>query len=88
MGDGYKNTIPNSASAHINFRIVKNQTSKKMLGAFDQRLQTTLPAYVDYELEIGDMYEPVKIDTGHLYIKKAEKVLQHIFDQPVFFKYS
>jgi len=30
----------------------------------------------------------VKIDTNNFYIKKAETVLQQIFGQPVFYKYS
>jgi len=60
----------------------------KVLGAFDQWLQTTLPAYLDYELEVGSMFEAVKIDTSNFYIKKAETVLQQVFDQPVFYKYS
>ncbi len=88
IGDGYKNAIPNVAHAHINFRIVKNQTPRKVLGAFDQRLQTTLPEYLDYELDVGDMYEAVKIDTNNFYIKKAEAVLHQVFGQPVFYKYS
>ncbi len=88
VGDGYKNAIPNVAHAHINFRIVKNQTPRKVLGAFDQRLQTTLPEYLEYELEVGTVYEAVKIDTNNFYIKKAETVLQQIFGQPVFYKYS
>lgn len=67
---------------------MKNQTSRKALGAFDQWLQTTLPEYVEYELEIGSMYEPVKIDTNNFYIKKAESVLQQVFDKPIFYKYS
>ncbi len=88
VGDGYKNAIPNIAHAHINFRIVKNQTPRKVLGAFDQRLQTTLPEYLEYELEVGTVYEAVKIDTNNFYIKKAETVLQQVFGQQVFYKYS
>lgn len=84
----FKNAIPNIAHAHINFRIVKNQTSRKTLSAFDQWLQTTLPTYIDYELEIDAMYEPVKVDINNFYIKKAEAVLQQVFDQPVFYKYA
>lgn len=87
-GDGYKNAVPNIAHAHLNFRIVKHQTPKKALGAFDQWLQTTLPEYLDYELEVGGSYEAVKIDTNNFYIKKAEAVLQRVFDKPVFYKYS
>ncbi len=86
--DGFKNAVPNSASAHINFRIVKNQTSRKVLSAFDQWLQITLPQYVDYELNVSAMYEPVKIDINNFYVKKAESVLQQIFGQSVFYKYS
>jgi hypothetical protein len=51
-------------------------------------LQTTLPEYVEYDLEIGDMYNPVKIDTNNFFIKKAETVLQQVFGQPVLYKYS
>lgn len=87
-GDGYKNAIPNVAHAHINFRIVKNQTARKAINSFDQWLQTTLPGYLDYELELGEMFEPVKIDMNNFYIKKAETVLEQIFDMPVFYKYS
>lgn len=88
VGDGFKNAIPNISYAHINFRIVKNQSAKKSLAAFDQRLQTTLPHYIEYELDVWAMYEPVKVDTNNFYIKKAEIVLQHVFGQPVFYKYS
>lgn len=86
--DGYKNTIPNKAVAHMNFRIVKHQNSKNTLAAFDQWLQTTLPDYLEYELDVWSMYEPVKIDMNNFYIKKAESVLQQIFDKQVFYKYS
>jgi hypothetical protein len=58
------------------------------LSAFDQWLQITLPQYVDYELDVSAMYEPVKIDINNFYIKKAESVLQQIFGQSVFYKYS
>gem|GEM_PF-982783 len=34
------------------------------------------------------MYEAVKIDTNNFYIKKAETVLQQVFGQQVFYKYS
>lgn len=87
-GDGYKNAIPNTATAHINFRIVKKQTTKNVLGSFDQRLQTVLPAYVEYDLTVGDMYEPVKIQADTPYIKRAEDVLQRVFAKPVIYKYS
>lgn len=88
MGKEYKHAIPNIAHAHIHFSIVKNQTSRKVLWSFDQRLQTTLPQYVDYELDVWPVYEPVKIETNNFYIKKAETVLQQVFGQPVFYKYS
>jgi len=88
MGEWYKNAIPNIASAHINFRIVKNQTAKKVLSAFDQRLQMTLPWYVDYELDVWVMYDAVKIDINNFTIKKAEIVLQNVFGKPVFYTYS
>ncbi len=88
VGDGFKNAVPNVAHAHINFRIVKNQNARKTIAAFDQWLQTTLPQYIDYELDVDAMYDPVKVDTNHFTIKKAEAVLQQIFWKPVFYKYS
>ncbi len=88
IGKEYKHAIPNVAYAYINFRIVKNQTTRKVIWAFEQRLQTTLPSYVAYELEIDAMYEPVKIDMNNLYVKKAEIVLEQIFSKKVFYKYS
>lgn len=88
VGDGFKNAVPNVAHAHINFRIVKNQNARKTIAAFDQWLQTTLPHYIDYELDVDAMYDPVKVDINHFTIKKAEAVLQQIFWKPVFYKYS
>ncbi len=86
--DEYKNTIPHQALAHINFRIVKNQNTKNTLAAFDQWLQTTLPEYITYDLNILSLYEPIKIDSNNFYIKKAEAVLSSVFSQTVFYKYS
>ncbi len=87
-GKQCKQAIPYIAYADLHFSTVKNQSSRNVLWAFDQRLQTTLPPYVEYELDVWSVYEPVKIDTNNFYIKKAESVLQHIFGQPVFHTYA
>ena len=50
LPDIYKNEIPHTVEAALNFRLVKKQTTTKVLSAFDQWIQTTLPPYVEYEI--------------------------------------
>lgn len=88
LWDIYKNEIPHTVEAALNFRLVKKQTTTKVLSAFDQWIQTTLPPYVEYEIILWDMYEPVKLSTTNTYIKKAATILEHLFGTPVVYMYS
>lgn len=87
-GDGFQNAIPHTATAHINFRFVQQQTVKKVLQSFDQWLRDIVPPYVEYEYILGDVADPVKVDLTHPIIKKAQTILESITQKPVIYKYA
>jgi len=87
-GDGFQNAIPSTASAHINFRLVQQQTIKKVLQSFEQWLRDVVPSYVTYQYILADVVNPVKVDLSHPIIKKAQSILETITQKQVIYKYA
>ncbi|MCX6823446.1 MAG: M20/M25/M40 family metallo-hydrolase [candidate division SR1 bacterium] len=87
-GEGFMNAIPHMATAHINFRLVKNQSTQKVLSSFEQRLKVIVPPYADYELIVSQTLEPVKVSIMTPFVKKAERILEALYDQKVHYAYA
>jgi acetylornithine deacetylase/succinyl-diaminopimelate desuccinylase-like protein len=67
---------------------VKNQSTQKVLSAFEQWLKTIMPPYVKYTFAVRSAYEAMKIKTTAPHIKKAERILQTLYDQKVHYIYA
>lgn len=87
-GEWFMNAIPHMATAHINFRLVKNQSTQKVLSSFEQRLKVIVPPYADYELIVSQTLEPVKVSIMTPFVKKAERILEALYDQKVHYAYA
>ena len=87
-GEWFLNAIPHVATAHLNFRLVKNQSTQKVLNAFEQRLKVTVPPYATYSLAIADLFEPVKVNLQTPFVKKAERILEALYDHKVHYVYA
>lgn len=87
-GEGFVNAVPHVATAHLNFRLVKNQSTQKVMNAFEQWLKVIVPPYATYSLAIADPVEPVKINLQTPFIKKAERILDALYDKKVHYAYS
>lgn len=88
IGEWFVNTIPHIATADLNFRLVKNQSTQKVLNAFEQRLRVVVPPYASYSLTIADAFEPVKVNMQTPFAKKAERILEALYDQKVHYVYA
>jgi acetylornithine deacetylase/succinyl-diaminopimelate desuccinylase-like protein len=86
-GEGYRNSIPGSAVAKINFRLVDKQNPQKIAELFEQFIKENLPEYVEYEFKPEQLYEGIKLDINNEYIRKAEKVLQESFGADPYLKF-
>lgn len=84
----FQDSIPNSATVKINFRIVRNQNISKIINSFEQWLRFNVSSYVDYKLDVLDYCEPCKVDTNNMYAQRAERLLKAIFQKEVIYKYS
>jgi len=87
-GEWFKGAIPGSASAVLDFRLVKNQDPQKIISSFEQRIKWNIPWYVDYEIEFSASSKATKVNMKNSYIKKAESILKDIFAKPVIYRYS
>jgi hypothetical protein len=47
-----------------------------------------MPPYLTHTLVFGDAFEPVKVDVNNPFVKKAERILQALYDKKVHYKYS
>lgn len=86
-GDGYRNSIPPVATAKINFRLVKSQKPDQIVKLFRNFVKSELPEYVDYELDVADPYDGVKLDLDNQYIELAEDYLNKAFNKKVLKKF-
>jgi len=82
------NAIPHAATAHLNFRLVKNQSTQNVLNGFEQRLKGIIPSYVSYSVVVAEKFEPVKINLQTSFFKKAERILEALYDQKVHYVYA
>jgi acetylornithine deacetylase/succinyl-diaminopimelate desuccinylase-like protein len=88
VGNGYRNSIPSSATAKINFRLVKNQKAEVIVDLFENYCKKMTPDYVDGKLEFHHLHEGIKLDINNEYIHKAEKLLAESYGVPPLKKYS
>lgn len=77
-GNGYKNIIPATATAKLNFRFARGQDSSQMVQLFTDRVQKNTPDYVHIEVASSDPYDPITINTNHPLIQESLTLLSDI----------
>ena len=88
VGEGYRNSIPAKTTAKINFRLVKSQNPNGVVSLFKQYLSEVLPDYVDYEFEVTDPYEGIKLDLNNEIVAKTMGLLTKVYGKKAVFKFS
>jgi len=58
------------------------------LSSFEQRLKVIVPPYANYELTVSQTLEPVKISITTPFVKKAERILEALYDEKVHYAYA
>jgi acetylornithine deacetylase/succinyl-diaminopimelate desuccinylase-like protein len=86
-GEGYKTTIPPIATAKFNLRLVNKQDPQKIAQLIEQHIIKTLPPHVSYEVSFDEFAKPNKTDINNEYVKRAEKILEELFETKTVRKY-
>lgn len=86
-GDGYRNSIPASSMAKINFRLVLHQDPHATIKLFSDYVRSVVPDYVDVAVEPSDPYDGIKLSPDSTYVKKAFSVLTGVYGQEPLYKY-
>jgi acetylornithine deacetylase/succinyl-diaminopimelate desuccinylase-like protein len=81
MGQGYRNAIPGSAAAKINFRLVSSQTPLHLTKILDQFLAANVPPYIDYNIAGGDFGPAVKVNTASPMIRNIMSIQEKVYGQ-------
>lgn len=87
LGEGHKTIIPQTATAKINIRIVKNQDPHAVEQLVKKYVAKVLPSYVSYQLIFDEYANPNKTDVKSKFVQQAEKVLEELFSEKVVHKY-
>lgn len=87
VGEGYRNSVAATATAKVNFRLVKNQNPEEVAKSFAVYMQSLAPRYADVRVEYSDPYEGIKLKTDNKYIEKARTVLSEVYKAEPIFKY-
>lgn len=83
-GEGYRNAIPGTAIAKINFRLAPDLKVKELLKAFEKFLKKTVPNYVSYDIKADQYAEGFFVDTESEITKKAKLLLKKAFKTRVY----
>lgn len=86
-GTGYRNSIPATASAKINFRLVANQDPYKIAELFEVFVKENLPDYCEYKFEAVQHYLGIKLDMNEPHIIEAARVLEEVYGSKPLYKY-
>lgn len=86
IDSGFANIVPSSAEVRLNFRIVTSQKPVKIFNLFKQYLAKNTPKFVQYTVEPHGFHNPVKLNSDSEIYKKAEKLLEQIYQHPVFYQ--
>lgn len=84
LGEGYKNAIPGSAFAKINFRIAPPTTVKEVKKIFNNFIKENVPDYVSYNLYPDQSSEGFVIDTKNKITMKAKEILTKAYGKKVY----
>lgn len=80
IGNGYSNIVPATAQAKINFRTVTSQVTDDVVNAFKNFVKENTPDYVDYEIEVDSVHDPVKLDISKEIFKEVREILKDVYE--------
>jgi len=85
--EGHKTSIPATATAKINLRLVKSQTPHAVAELVKKHVKKHMPHYVEYDLSFDEFAGPSKTDKNSKYVQMAVKVLEEVFKSSVHYRY-
>lgn len=86
-GEGYRNSIPGSALAKVNFRLTAEQDPKRIAKLVATYVKKITPKYAKVEVEFDEASYGVKLDVNNKYVEKAKKCLKEAYGSEVLLKY-
>ena len=86
--EGYKNAIPGTAFAKINFRIAGNLTVAKAFESFKMFIEKNKPAYVETELTLDHSNEPIVLDFKNDFVQNAIKTQKEVYAKDTILLYN
>lgn len=86
IDSGFANIVPAIAEVRLNFRIVASQKPHEILALFEKYVSENTPEYVKYELSSRGLHNPVKLNTGSEIFVSTAKLLNDIYQKPVFYQ--
>ncbi len=85
--EGHKTSIPSSATAKINFRLVMSQEPKKIEELVKKYVTAHMPEYVDYTLSFEEYAAPQKTGKDNQFVRKANMILEQVFGEKASYYY-
>lgn len=87
LGEGYRNAIPGSSEAKINFRISPFHSPENILESFENFVKENLPDYCTYSISVSEKIPAIFIDSNNEYTAQAKSILEEVYGKKAFFRY-
>lgn len=86
-GDGYSNSIPNLATAKINFRLPASQDPVVIYSHFESFVREHVSDHVEITTEMDEHTRGIKIDVTSFFHQNVIQMLRNVYDEEVYFNY-
>ncbi|RMD76901.1 M20/M25/M40 family metallo-hydrolase [Candidatus Dojkabacteria bacterium] len=87
QGEGFRNAIPGSALAKINFRISPKHTSRQILSSFEKFVKNNIPQYAKYSIQLSEAIEPILLNTDNEFVRKVKQIASQVYEKDCYFKF-
>ncbi len=87
IGGGYRNAIPGTAEAKINFRISPAYAASQVAAAFEKFIQVKRQPYFELTLNIEQMSDPIKLDSGNEFVRAAQTAASQVYGKECLLRY-
>lgn len=85
-GEGYRNSIPATATAKINMRTAPSQDPGQVQDVLKDLIGSFMPDYVHWDLEFDSSASGVEIDVDNKYAQRAREILTEVYGQQPYLK--
>jgi acetylornithine deacetylase/succinyl-diaminopimelate desuccinylase-like protein len=87
IGSGYRNAIPGTAEAKINFRISPAYKTSQVVEAFEKFIKSKRERHFELSLSVDQMSDPIKLDSDNEFVRITQSIASEVYEKECLLRY-